>query len=1239
LKVSESIFSALPKGKSFEQFSKLIENKNIVNQVVFSIKTSGKTDAGEVQQLLDSFGDSLKKVSGNLLTDIATTRPDIEQQVYSYYYSSFPFLIDSSTYKLIDEKIIKDSIAQSVNASYGQLTSPGSPFLRQFILNDPLFITGKFFKELNVINNTQGYIVDDGIVYSKDRKQIFVTAKTTFEKGNSENNVVLYKRLHAFEKTWNAKHAQFPFDFFGTFEIAAENAIQVKSDAMTTVVIALVCIVIILFIYYRRLLVPFYFILPAIFGGLFALGVTGFFKPDISAISLSTSAVLFGIILDYSFHFFTHIRHTHSLSQTIKEMSAPMLIGSFTTITAFSALMFTNSQVLKDFGLFAALSLSAAAFFTLTGLPVILKISRFDYKRMPAEFSFFKLPAISPGVKYTCFGLIIILTVVFFFPASEIKFDSDLENLSYHTKDLKLKEQELVGINPQFEKKIYVFAENEKFENAATANFKLYEKLSGLRKENRVNNFLSAAPFFIPGNIKSQRALQWNSYWNIHKKSVFENLDESADKSGFNAGAFNGFKNWIDLNVTSETANDSLIHLLSLDNLVDSQNGKTRFISTVVISNQNLAGVKSQLGTIPGIEIFDPSETASGLLSLVENDFNYLLLTSSLIVFFTMLLIYGRIELTLLTFLPMLVSWIWILGIAALLNIKFNFVNVVIATFIFGLGDDFCIFITDGLLHKYKSGKDTLSSYRAGIILSAISTIIGTGVLFFAKHPAIHSVATISVLGITIILFISFVFQPILFDVFVQKRIEKKKTPVSLFIFIISVIEFTYFVVGCFLFYFIGFILISLPLPKKRKQKLMNVFLSFFAMTVLYSGIHVRKQFFDKHNLQLEKPSIIIANHSSFLDILLMIMLHPKIIILVKNWVYNSPLFGYFVRYAGYIYTETGTEQNLEEIKKRIADGYSLVIFPEGTRSVDGEIKRFHKGAFYLAQEMKLDITPALIHGAHYVLPKNEFLVKHGELNVKILPRIKYADKSFGETYRERAKNITRYFKQQHKLFTDERESAKYLYHRVFQNYIFKGPILEWYIRIKWKLESDNFQRYHEIIGDRKKIADLGCGYGYLSFYLHYKNPERNILGIDYDEEKIEIAGNNFDKTDRLQFQSADLTEYEFEEKQDVIFLNDVLHYLTEQNQETVLQKCCDALSEDGILMIRDGVTDFNQRHGNTRLSELFSTKIMGFNKNKNELHFFNIDFIKSFAEKNGLSFEMSEQSAKTSNVLFILKK
>src|SRR5690606_39258295 len=183
-----------------------------------------------------------------------------------------------------------------------------------------------------------------------------------------------------------------------------------------------------------------------------------------------------------------------------------------------------------------------------------------------------------------------------------------------------------------------------------------------------------------------------------------------------------------------------------------------------------------------------------------------------------LLVIYGRIELALFTFIPMVISWIWILGLASLFNINFNFVNIVIATFIFGLGDDYSIFITDGLLNKYKHKKNSLNSYNQAIILSAITTMVGLGVLFFAKHPAINSISIISVLGILCILLVSMIVQPLLFNLFVQNRVENKKIPLTLIAFLVSVFEFSWFVIGCFFAYIVLGVLLLLPIPKKNKR-------------------------------------------------------------------------------------------------------------------------------------------------------------------------------------------------------------------------------------------------------------------------------------------------------------------------------------------------------------------------------------------------------------------------------------
>ena len=117
----------------------------------------------------------------------------------------------------------------------------------------------------------------------------------------------------------------------------------------------------------------------------------------------------------------------------------------------------------------------------------------------------------------------------------------------------------------------------------------------------------------------------------------------------------------------------------------------------------------------------------------------------------------------LLSFLPMAVSWIWILGIMALCHIQFNVVNIILATFIFGQGDDYTIFMTEGCQYEYAYGRRMLASYRQSIILSALIMFIGIGSLIFAKHPALHSLAEVTIVGMFAVVLTAYLLPPMIF--------------------------------------------------------------------------------------------------------------------------------------------------------------------------------------------------------------------------------------------------------------------------------------------------------------------------------------------------------------------------------------------------------------------------------------------------------------------------------------------
>ena len=127
------------------------------------------------------------------------------------------------------------------------------------------------------------------------------------------------------------------------------------------------------------------------------------------------------------------------------------------------------------------------------------------------------------------------------------------------------------------------------------------------------------------------------------------------------------------------------------------------------------------------------------LANAQASDFNKVLAICSVLVFLFLWIAFRRLELALAAFLPMVVSWIWITGIMGIFGVSFNIVNIILATFIFGLGDDYTIFMVEGLQYEHTFRKPLLSSYKTGVTLSALTMFVGIGSLVFAVHPALHS--------------------------------------------------------------------------------------------------------------------------------------------------------------------------------------------------------------------------------------------------------------------------------------------------------------------------------------------------------------------------------------------------------------------------------------------------------------------------------------------------------------------
>ncbi|NTV84021.1 MAG: methyltransferase domain-containing protein, partial [Bacteroidales bacterium] len=701
---------------------------------------------------------------------------------------------------------------------------------------------------------------------------------------------------------------------------------------------------------------------------------------------------------------------------------------------------------------------------------------------------------------------------------------------------------------------------------------------------------------------------------------------------------FDGFLQWLDKDFSPAGPEElKNLNAMLLDPYISEGENMATVTTILKVRQEDKPQLYEALEGEASSFIFDKQFLTSTFMDILNEDFSKLVIVSLLIVFMVLLLSYGRIELALITFIPMFISWIWTLGIMGLFGMKLNIFNIIITSFVFGLGIDYAIFSIQGMLQKYKYGHGDTNSFRSSVLMDAITTLIGLGVLILAVHPALRTMAYAAIIGIVSVWFITWSMEPVLFNWLVYLKDRKRPMPVTLKDFLFAISSLTIFVVlSAFNMLFGFFFFKILRLKNKKLKDWFHYLLMITSRFLIYSNFLSKVKIIKTGGEDLHKPAMIIANHQSHIDIALVLMLHPRLIELTNDRVQNSKFYGPLIRMAEFYAISDGMESLAPKLRKNVEEGYSVLIFPEGTRSPDTHIQRFHKGAFYLARELGIDILPVIIHGSGDIMTKGEYFLKRGAVTIKFLPRIKPDDLRYGDDLLVKSRNIRHYVADEYRKVAEEAENPAYFREKLIKNYIFKGPVLEWYLKVKIRLEN-NFELFHRYLPKEGQITDIGCGYGFLDYMLNFLSEGRKITGIDYDREKIEVANNCPAKNDRLEFIFGDALEAAIPVSKGII-LADVLHYFPEHEQEKLIIRCIEKLDKGGVLIIRDADRQMGRKHSGTRLSEFFSTRL-GFNQtreDRKELYFTSREKISAVLSRYDLKVEVIDETKMTSNIVFI---
>ncbi len=1148
----EDINQIIPKNDKSDLTAKVLKQLNFSDKIIVIIENKSKDDNFQLSETADSFlnkTEALQKYIGSVQGKI---NDDEISQTFDFVHENLPLFLDDQDYQKIERKLNKDSISKQVESNYTSLVSPTSLVTKEFIKKDPLGITFLALKKLNALNISKDFKLEDNYIVTKDGKNLLLFIEPKNKSTDTKNNEIFVNHLNEIKENLNTKFkGKTEISYFGSPVIAVANAQQIKKDIQNTVIISMTVLLILLIYYFRNFLTPLIVFLPTFFAALISLMILHFIKDRVSAISLSIGAILIGITIDYALHILTHYKHNNNIEALYKEITQPIILSSATTAVSFLCLVFVRSEALKDLGLFAAITVFLSSILALILVPQLYhpkektKKKNTNFIDRIGNYPYEKNKLLIIGCT------LIILACLFGF--RHVGFNENIGDLNYIPDELKISEAKLEKLSDMTSKSIYTISYGNSENEALERNSKLSRFLEEEKQDGKILSYNSLGNVVLSKLDQQKKFEKWNQFWNqTRKNQTISDLVSSGNQFGFNSSAFDQFSENLNKSYSTLTLKEyEKIKALQISEFMSSDNGFYTVSNVVKVDESKRDAFIKDVEKRHDALAIDRQQMNENFLGLLKNDFNTLINYSLLAIIFTIVLFFRNFELSLLTMFPIVLTGVVTAGLLYFLGLELNIFSTVVCTLVFGVGDDFSIFLTKAMQKEHTTGQNELPTYRISIILAVFTTILSIGSLIFARHPALHSLALVALIGMFSVIVITSTLYPFWFRFLIINRQKKGLSPITLRLLLHSLILFLYFGLGGFVFSAFGSFFV-----RKSKGKTLDaikLILAKFMKSVLYGNPFVKKNIISNPDEDFSKPAVIIANHTSFLDILAIGMTTHKIVFLVNDWVYDSPVFGKLVKALGFFPVSQGIENGKEKLRQKIDQGYSLVVFPEGQRSITNDIKRFHKGAFYLAEEFGLDILPIYIHGNSEVLPKGDFIIYDGRITIKIGDRISKDNLAFGRNYSERTKKINTLFREKFSELRTEIEDDNYFKEKLFLNFLYKETEIVKSVKQDFYQNKSVYFELNKLIPKNAKILHIADDFGQKDLLLTLQQASRKIFTFTQNEEKRQVAENNYLAKKRKLYYIKAISE--LKKEIDVLLISDNTFNLSEIQQfpETVI--------------------------------------------------------------------------------------
>jgi len=764
-----------------EDISKLLPSSSVESQLAFSsielkdkiyLQFASSDEALSTEVLgerADEFIETLfeRDEETHFISNILyKMEPEMALNALDFVLEHVPSFVDTSAYAKFERALSPEAVEARMAENYELLMDDETGNVTQMVVNDPINLRDAVLGDM-LGDVTGSFNIIDGHFFCRDSTVVIAYLAPAFKSLDSKSARAFSAMLTQAQDDFETLHPDVRVHVHGAPISSVSNASRIRSDLVVTVGISLVMILIVIGLCFRSLQFLAKLLLPIIYGTLFSLACIYWIKGGMSLMALGLGAIVLGVAISYCLHVLIHHFFVGDPEKLLLDESTPVTLGCVTTVGAFCSLLFTESDLLRDFGLFASLALLGSTFFTLVFLPHFLPRRKTANDNGIFRF-IMRINNLPFDRKKWFLAMIVIILAVGVVFAPKVKFDSDLRNLNYSSAKKIEAEKLFDEKNNDGFAHVYYATVSTDFDEALEADKSLMLILDLLAANGMVHSHSNMIPkLFVTMGEQQRRIEAWNAFWTRERKyNAVSMVRDNAVSLSLDPDMFSDFESILNTEYEAASLFESgVVPENLLGNFIEcNADGQYMVFTNVAMPKANKDLVTDAAVANPKTFVLEPFYYCKDMVEVVHDDFNIAVWISSLFVLLILLVSFRNIFTALLSFIPMVISWFMVQGYMALIGLEFNLINIVISTFIFGVGVDYSIFITEGLLTEARTGqRNVLTWHKVAIFFSALILVIVVASLLFAVHPAIRSIGLSTLIGMASTIMISYSLQPFVF--------------------------------------------------------------------------------------------------------------------------------------------------------------------------------------------------------------------------------------------------------------------------------------------------------------------------------------------------------------------------------------------------------------------------------------------------------------------------------------------